>query len=248
MPEEVQQPTPQPKVTTISKRYNWKKIGLIVLAVSFVAVIIGISYWSAVLNDTSFNTSDAKPLPNLDIKVPTESLKVAKLTPKPKEIVSSDEKTEILKWKTYTSTDLGFSIKYPKDWSYNDKTRYESVNCEPGPGIDDKTVLFDRKSLECFGVAHFGLWPAEFIVFVRSDVWNPLKNIPSEKYKDITVDGEKAVENYKSASSDGPRCTCTRIYVNHRGKGYMIEFENKDLLGNHEKIHDEILSTFKFLD
>jgi hypothetical protein len=180
--------------------------------------------------------------PSLPVKLPKVDLSL------PKKATPSAKKGETKNWKTYSNSELGFSIKYPDKWFYNDATKYTSENCEAGASIDEKTVLFDRKNLRCKGVGHFGLWPAEFVVYVSPTEWDPLENITAEKYTSITIDEEKGVKNFRSATSEGPRCTCTRIYLNHNSKGYYIEFSNKDLKGKYDPIYDSILSTFQFLD
>ncbi|OGY28895.1 MAG: hypothetical protein A3F35_02095 [Candidatus Woykebacteria bacterium RIFCSPHIGHO2_12_FULL_45_10] len=224
MPEEV---TPQPPTPTSSVKsgLNWLQI---LIGVVVGALLIGGGF-------LIYNAYQAKPK-----EVSTQT----PLTNTVTKATTSATKDETAGWKTYSNSKLGFSIKYPTGWYYNDAAKFSTQNCELGPGIDENTVLLDRKDLKCQGVGHFGLWPAEFVVYVSATKLDP---IPGEEWVNTTIDGKQAIKNFKSAASEGPRCTCTIILVSYQGKDYRIEFSNKDLLGNYDSIYDTILSTFKFL-
>ena len=222
-------------VSPMEFKPNRVAIGLVVGAI-VLAIGIGGAYFI-----TNFVLTDATPVPSVEIKKATSSAKPA---------TTSAQKAETADWKTYTNKELGFSIKYPSNWFYNDAAKYERDNCEPGPGIDDSTVIFDRKDLKCVGIATGTPGAFGFGISVRDQVFDPLEQLSPkiQKYDYIVVDGEKAAKTYKTPTSEGPWCSCTRIYFNHSGRGYQIGFVNKDLQGNYDSIYDNILSTFKFLD
>ena len=241
MPEEVQstyQQTP-PKETPVqtSHKINWFHI--------VIGVIAGVILVGMGLGVYLLTQSKSEPT-NETTKVSTPSAKQA--TPSVTAIPSA-EKDETADWNVHENKDLGFKIKYPNSWDYIDQTKFETQACDPGPTVGKDLVLFGRENLKCVGVAHFGLWDekVEFVVY-STKKYNPLKPITGEIYTDLTIDGEKAVKNFLTETSQGPRCTCTRIYVNHKDKGFMIEFVNKDLKGNYDPIYDTLLSTLKFLD
>lgn len=235
MPDEGQKPQ---KVTVVYSplRINWRNV-LLGGIIGLLIVAIGVFAFS-------YYTPNATPVPSVEIKKGTPSAKTAT-----KSATQSTQKSETADWKTYTNKTIGFSIEYPSGWDYNDSTKFQTQSCEPGPDISVGLVLFGSKSLKCVGVGHSGLWDEKVGLVVSSSArFEPLKQIAGEKYTGITIDGESAVKNFRSETSEGPRCTCTRINVNHGDKGFEIEFVNKDLQGNYDSIYDTILSTFKFLD
>ncbi len=233
------QPVPNPlaKNPNVHTHKVFAAVGLILIGV--IIAVAGI--WYYVENQTrTNNTADTAVDETTTTKVSTSSTKAETKT---------EEKTDkTADWKTYTNSTYGFSIKYPTDWSYNDADSYAKQSCEPGPDIPQGLILFGSKNLNCVGVAHMSLWDekVEFVVYSTTK-FDPLKAISGEQYSDIVVDGQPAVKNFKTATSEGPRCDCTRIYVNNGAKGFMIEFVNKDLQGNHDSTYDTMLSTFKFL-
>ena len=112
MPEAQQaepQPTPQPQVTTGTKPHDWKKVGLTVLIIIVVTGLIIVAYWFLVLNKTSEVSDLTGPVPKVTTKTATESAK---------ESTPSAEKDETADWKSYNSTQLGFSIKHPNEFPF----------------------------------------------------------------------------------------------------------------------------------
>lgn len=108
MPEPVQQPTPQPQVTTTPKSHDWKKVGLTVLVILVVTGLITGAYWFLVLGKSSADSDLTGPVPKVTTKTSTESAK---------ESTSSAEKDETADWGTYTDNRLKFQIKYPSAWT-----------------------------------------------------------------------------------------------------------------------------------
>ena len=233
MPEEQAQPQPQ-VLPAQAKSVSWSKIILTVLVIVIVTAIIAGAYWYFVLSKPTGEV-DTSP-----IKVSTPSDKKATSSATP-----SAKKDETAGWKTYINKELGFSIKYPPNWSYNDAAKYESDNCEPGPGVPETIAIFAEQDLKCAGIAA-GIG-GDFQVSVGSTEYKPLEQLPTQKFEYTVIDGERAAKTYKTGNSEGPWCNCTRIYFNHKGRGYTIEHINKDLQGNYDLIYDQILSTFKFL-
>ena len=88
MPESVQQPAPQPQVTT-SQGINWKRIGLTVLIIIVVTGLIAGVYWFFVLNKSSDVSDLTEPVlkPNVTASTPSAT--------------SSTQKDETADWKTY---------------------------------------------------------------------------------------------------------------------------------------------------
>ena len=105
MPEEAQQPAPQPQVTVGTKSRDWKKVSLTVLSILIVAGIIVAAYWFLVLNKASENSDLTGPVPKVTTKTSTESAKEA--TP-------SAEKEGLI---TYKNTKVGFQFSYPNRFS-----------------------------------------------------------------------------------------------------------------------------------
>ena len=179
------------------------------------------------------------------------------LFPSAKPATPSAKKDETEGWKTYTNASDGYSIKYPNDWFYNDAARYSTEGCEPGLVIDQGVTIFGSKNLKCEGFFILSpQLPAEFVVIANGEEYDldqlergDLSDNPAvNNYSKVLVDGESAIRRFQTATSEGPRCTCTSIFVNHKGKGYLIQFLNKDFSSNHKPIYDQILSTFQFID
>ena len=236
--DQTQQPKMQPQAQTVfGKKIYWYKVIITVLVIIVVTAIIVGGYWFFISNKDPDTSDLTGPVPKPQLTAATPSA------------TSSTQKDDTSHWKTYKNEGYGFSIRYPNSWDYIDQTKFETQNCAPGPSVGEGLALFGSKNLKCIGVAHMSLWDdkVEFVVYSTTE-FNPLKAITEEKYTELTVDGEKAVKNFMTETSAGPRCTCTRIYINHNNEGFMIEFVNKDLKGNHNPIYDTILSTFKFLD
>jgi len=156
-----------------------------------------------------------------------------------------NDSAETANWKTYTNTQLGFSIKYPSSWFVYDN---ETPPCDKGI----RGYLFVNKTAlaDCF----FGdVLPADFYVYVQpipeDPDYGPLpKSTKYDTFTSFEVAGEKGVVNITTEKSEGPRRKEARVYVNHNSNQYMISYPNLDFQGNHEQVFDQILSTFKFLD
>ena len=106
MPEEVQQPAPQPQVTTtVPKSHDWKKVGLTILIILVVAGLIVAAYWFLILNKSSEDSDLTGPVPKVTTKTSTES---------EKEATESAEKDETADWKTFTGELTNITFKYPQ--------------------------------------------------------------------------------------------------------------------------------------
>jgi len=161
----------------------------------------------------------------------------------------SAQKDETAGWKVYSDTDARFSIKYPDNWYYNDFKKYTRDNCKKEPGIVGGIVLSStEKDLKCvIGVrGPTGKVLADFEVQVLDEEWGDIEVLTQMggKAEMITIDGVGAAKYITSVGEPG--CACTRIYFDKSGRGYYVEFVNKDSKGNHDSVYDNILSTFRF--
>ena len=215
-----------PTETSTPSGFNFHKVLAAVGIILVVTIIAGAAWY---FYQTNYNQTDYGN--EKVVKVSTSSAKP---------VASSDETTN---WQTYTFATLGFSLKLPPDWEHSEAwVTSETI----------KSVLFGENLTDLEETAIIGAlqesWPGNLRVTVDTEnEYQPLEYLEGEKFTSITLAGEKAAKNFRITASEGPRCMCTRIYVNHVGKGYLIEFLNKDDLGNYDKIYDTILSTFKFL-
>ena len=222
MPEQVQQPAPQPQVTT-SQGTNWKKISLILIVVMFLISLVGVGIYLLIPRPTE------KPTP----------------TTQPQKIVTpSAKKDETADWKTYTSTRDGYSIKYPQDWivipeKANDGPYIRNFEPEPGPypqGYINLRIIrigpqiYDNLSaLEWYG----SLKKNGETEFNSHYVMSTLEN--------INFNGLEA-KRVKASFSEIDE----EILVPH-GE-YVFEIIIYPFGGSEDKIAKLILSTFKFLD
>ena len=238
MPEDI----PQVQVTT-SNKTSWKKIILTVLIIIVVSGLIIGAYWFFALSKGSETSDLTGPVPKLQVNNATPTA-----TPS---ATSSTQKDETADWKTYYNKKLGFSLKHPNNWFYEDIEKYNKNNCsdQGAPNFFEGLVFFDReeKYVKCVGVAHTLIYPAEFVVDASGVyTWDP--GDQKDTLTTLTIGGVKAEKIYTNSSTPKPNCKCATVHIFTKGIDYYIYMKNKDYNGNYDPIYNIILSTFKFLD
>ena len=159
-------------------------------------------------------------------------------------------------WKTYRNTELGFKLAYPGEWFTYDKVKWDRENinnrCSDTPGVEDpdQILILSREDLgSCVGVIVWEDWPGDLIVREFNSERPGFPYILGRNNVElIEVAGKIASKYPRLENSEGPRKLATRIYINHNGKTYMIEFNQIDIKGNYEPVFDQILSTFQFIN
>lgn len=142
---------------------------------------------------------------------------------------------ETANWKTYTSTQFGFSIKYPEGWSPNTATNgviFRTSEIEAGLPQIAVDVKENPNSLSSYK------WWLESIKGYGDEA-SLRENTKQEK---IIVDGIQAVKLESTSTFEGIPFV-TAIVPQDR-KVYVIEMSmRKDTI-----LIDQILSTFRFLE
>jgi len=144
---------------------------------------------------------------------------------------------ETANWKTYTNSQLGFSIKYPPGWFVYDN------EIPPCVGSIGNFVFINKVELtECY--LPIELLPVDFYIFEKGTYYPLPQSNEYDTYTPIEIAGEEGVLNIRTEKSEGPRRLDTKIYVHHNNFGYEISFPNVDFKGNHDQTYDRMLSTF----
>ncbi len=147
-------------------------------------------------------------------------------------------------WKAYRNDKFDFEVKYPKEWFIYATEKVVS------PGIF--RLLFARDQNKITPAQEGGSlpldvngtlvlthgWRNDFDIWIRSTQHSVLMD-NRDVIKGIAV--YKAEETQVSAMGDMPTTT---IIFNHGGYGWGISFPNF-VGGGHDKIYDQVLSTFK---
>lgn len=140
-------------------------------------------------------------------------------------------KDETANWKTCTSGQYSFSIKYPPPW---DTTNCLVINSEKLP---------DSPRTHGF--------PGAIIISVEPTS-KPKDYIgdgfPADGYKksEIKIDGVTALKAISLSNSNSEGSYNTFITFAREPYRYHVDIPNKDSAGNHDEVYDQILSTFKF--
>ena len=237
MPEQVQQPTPQPQVSSKPQSTNWKKIGLTVLIIVVVAGLIAGVYWFFVLNKSSDISDLTGPVPKPQVTTSTPSA-----TP-------SAKKDETADWNVYK--DENISLRYPKSWGRYDFIGTPSFSVEDPtgvyPGVVVPTVLISESpNLSVYGVDLTGLLNSKI-----GATWDSgAKHY--EKLSNLLVDDYKAVWIRQSLNPNIPASgpAIDHVYIQKDNKVYEISLWTQDTgeLNKYPDILNQIIAIFKFLD
>ena len=164
---------------------------------------------------------------------------------------SSSVETQVLEdetanWKTYTSQEGKYSVKYPDSVKIyvNEKMSVDGVKV---PVKDTIALVSDElphlKTNYQLSINHKIASEANLKDFVDKN--SLCAEIQSGKAKTFILNGQQAsiFEN----TPCGPY-GMTAIYVLHNGVGYIIEIETQASYSAISKFTDQILSTFQFID
>jgi len=156
-------------------------------------------------------------------------------------------------WKTYSSDKQQFSIKFPENWSTDDKTGVFI-------GLPGEVVLFPQEiPLSPFGPG-IAIYSSGEKVMNRlpylNDFSQAQKDVVSDglsqrtfKISDVRVDGIGAVQYVNRAlPGDGTGAFYAVItWLVHNNTNYYLEFwGSEDYIKSNLSIYNQILSTFKF--
>jgi len=174
-------------------------------------------------------------------------------TPTPTAVPIISEPTEISDstqgWKTYTNNAFGYEIKYPIDWQITAPSgEISGSGCLENPG-DVPIIEFSKTKLTGCGFLAEQLPPqeAEITIWANNQEWEKLNLFVDQPYEEIVLAGEKAVKYPFTEKSELPNIQATRIYFNHKGRGYLMFIKQIDQKGNYDLVYNQILATFKFL-
>lgn len=156
---------------------------------------------------------------------------------------------ETANWKTYTSEDGTFSFKYPSDWAYEKKgseIRYQNKNYKTTSiifgavstknhiGQDIEPYIQNIFSIEYATNSEFNsIDPEDFPIEWCST------ELAGEEITEVKVDALTAI---RRVTGCGPAGTMF-VYFKNKSTLYITSSES---IHPSSKIHDQILSTFKF--
>lgn len=159
--------------------------------------------------------------------------------------------SETANWKTYTNSSLGFSFKYPQDWTLSNATTEESqsgkivslVSPEAQkqnlpPGYDRNLVVSYFKDMNS-DAARGGSWEGQRTYKSLVDYFTDQK-APTENIGETAVDGKKGYE-----VAIGGFGISFGIMVEYNGI-YKLNFSIADSKKDLGSVEKQILSTFKF--
>jgi len=157
---------------------------------------------------------------------------------------------ETANWKVYTNKVFGYSIKYPGFWfdqgPYGGQAGYDCLE-----NIDYGAIAeFSKTKLTDCGFVGEQLPPqeADVTIWVLNEKFPSLEKIISPNYSVTQIAGEKATKYPFTEKSELPNIQATRIYFNRGNKGYIIFLKQLDNKGTYDKLYDQILTTFRFLE
>lgn len=240
MPEEVQQPTPQPQVTT-SQVTNWKKIGLTVLIILVVTGLIGGAYWYYVSNKSSDDSDLTGLVPKVTTRTSTESAK---------EATKSTEKDKTAGWEVHKNEDIGFSVKLPQSFKVDD--------------LSGTPVIYKGEKLNL--PPPNDNYPTAFAVYTRSGTDGRdacFKEVCQNK-DDSEVGKTYKIDDVKINNASGVKLTSTRTplkadyYLGNSDGSKIVRIivgtfkapndkRNEAEMNNDFQILEEVIATFKFL-
>ena len=244
MPEQVQQPAPQPQVTT-SQGINWKRIGLTVLIIIVVTGLIAGVYWFFVLNKSSDTSDLTGPVPKSNVTTATPSA----------------EKDETAGWETYKSKNLGISINYPKEWVYQKEHNYTDgstlvslaekvIPNDIGAGIS--VQIGDSGKSTSYREAYERYLKLKVNESLNTEsIDNPygtetrLPNVIVSEVEGLRIKEESKKPGYEEAMP--PRI---HVYIKKNNEYYLITLmvDKVEEFDSASVIFSQMLSTFKFLD
>lgn len=201
--------------------------------------------------------AEAKKLPEICQKIPDPYYKGHCEEFSTDETFYTDEGNA--NWKTYTGTKYGFSFEYPQNWTYSEES-YESGPLDTAMGFDGitlsppKTAYFISTSL--YLVRNKGLSIKEY--FNEKDYSCCGPGTPPTYLGDRIIAAEKVLVNgiegrkLSHAPIDIPIefVSVDWIVVEKNKKLYVLSVmrDTRETQVNIEKVFNQILSTFKFIN
>ena len=159
---------------------------------------------------------------------------------------------ETINWKTYTSSDFKFSLKFPPDWKPALNSSTADINTIIFSAPDNGEIATPPEVIP----AHYYARIVEVKVqntdrsLTITDLKTDINNIasPNTAIEDIKIDNKNALR-IKNIPGGG----ITEIWTSNGNRRYYLShFEgvevNKVDNPKYSKIFDQILSTFRFLD
>lgn len=222
---------PQPPKKTV----NWKRI-LIPVAIAYVLILVIcliIVFWP---EQKTYQYQG---------NVSTSSSKITTSSAKPNPIAD---------WKTYTTSRLGFSVKYPKNWSYI-KTSLTETESEPA-GV---TIAENNKegaiSIE---IDNGSSLKGEYDFVVSQAISKPTSGLAGSirtRLPNTTVGGSTGYVDKQQYSDTGKYKFkyILIVVVKRNGEYFEMLFDvpfgtnSETEFQNRKQVFDQIVSTFKFL-
>jgi len=152
----------------------------------------------------------------------------------------SSNKDETKDWKVYRDEDLGFAIKYPKEFTTPAKMEYKGDKLvEFGDLVTYIFIKVEKKSLE-----------KSILDIVKTNLRNHYSPLAYKTYKtsEINIKNKKGLRVTFQDDMGGVPETLITDSIEYNGKIYSITTTERKKLMSVERFHELVVSTFNFLD
>ena len=207
-----------------------------ILIVVGILVLVGVAGGYILLGKSKNITPVTQPAPETINSQPTPT-------------IESTEYGDISDWKTYTNNKHKFSFDYPDSYFNYDGSSEDSVYLAPRAGKGESygsPMGLEKKDVWL----SISVNPIESGISLEEFISHPemydYKDVKKEKITIANKNGYKVTSN----RSSGPQATVSyEGFVENGGNIYRIQMYafTLDVLLSQQKIFDQILSTFKFI-
>ena len=225
-------------------RISWIRVGKFVIPLALIT--LAAAYWFTFI----YIPSKIEPPKETSVLPDTEA------TASAKPATQSAKKDEVENWKIYENKKMGFSLKYPNDWSVDDKTIEYSVDFFAKEGVDELAPAHLSITKATSGEVYNEV-ATSYNEISKRKVNETYQIAPKEpdggpnplrtRLTNQTVNGRQGIVELIKSSKDTEIGTSVNIYIKVGEIYYWIGFE--EVPGKFQaskKIFDKILSTFRF--
>jgi hypothetical protein len=225
------------QVVNTEKKLDWHKVFAPIGAALIVVILVSSAVWIYLDNQGTKITLEDEG----SVKIATSSAKIS---------TKSAKIDETLDWKTYTNTEVNFSIKYPRDWKLTESST--NTLCSNDQAFFAPTDdLLGRCASGFGGLVGITRVP----IGATIDTYVPKANDPS--YENLKIE-ETKLGNKRTVKFSGISTVSNEVGDNRGTKmvEYLVDLTDRTLIINYtqkkewkdySKEFEFMVSTFKFL-